>query len=214
MNRTRSVQLLGALALLVLYAVAAHYSNSHRNAGLLGASLALAPLAAAALALVRRSSHPLRWLAPLAVGLVAVFGWAFLQQHYPLVYLAQQCIAYGVVAMAFAVTLLPGRVPLCTRIAGVVQDPLPPAVVRYTRQVTLAWAAFLFVMTAALFIAYWVAPLPVWSMFSNMVAPALVLLMFAVEALVRRLVLEPQQRAGMVATVRAYLNERRDIRSL
>jgi len=58
---------------------------------------------------------------------------------------------YALLLSAFARTLLPGRMPLVSRLAAQSRGTLTPRLARYTRQVTLAWAilfALLLVATA------------------------------------------------------------------
>jgi uncharacterized membrane protein len=86
----------------------------------------------------------------------------------------------------FIRTLLPGQVPLVTAIGEQVHGELPPELERYTRRVTVLWAAVL----AAL--ALWAALLPwlgselLWSVFSNFVNYGLVAVLFVAEYIYRR----------------------------
>lgn len=204
MNRLRGAGMLTAVAVAVGYALAAHYSNSHLQAGTLGAVLVLLPLLAMAW-LWRHSWRPLWWLAAVAVVLIVV-GWPVLEHNFSLLLLLQQCAVYAALAASFGMTLRAGQTPLCTRIAAQVHQPLPAMVARYTRRVTLVWTVLFAALTLALVVGYLMLPLQVWSLCANFGAPLSMALMFLVEALVRRRALPPQMRAGLLATLRAFLD--------
>jgi uncharacterized membrane protein len=92
------------------------------------------------------------------------------------------------VLWVFARTLAPGREALVTAIARICRDrPLAPELERYTRHVTIAWCIFLAAMAAALAGLALAAPVETWSFFANIVAWPLLLAMFAIEYLYRRL---------------------------
>lgn len=206
MNRWRGAGLALAVIASVGYALAVHYSNSHREYGALGAVLALLPLLLVAW-LGRRSWRLLWWLAVAAGAALIVVGWPLLERNYPLLYLLQQLAVYTALAVSFGMTLRDGQVPLCTRIAAQLHSPLPAAVAEYTRGVTLAWTLLFAVLALLLVLTYLLLPLPFWSVCANFIAPLLMGAMFGIEALARRWALPRQQRAGMLAAIRAYLKD-------
>lgn len=193
---------LGAAA--IAYAVLAHISNSRPGTEALGAVLAIGPIWLACALLAWRSAT--RLLALAACALIPLLVWARwheLESHFALLYLVQQAGAYGVLAVTFGRTLGAGRIPLCARFAAVVHGPLSPEVAAYTRSVTVAWTVFFVVVSLALLVLFVAVPLPVWSAFANFCTPALVVLMFAAEYLVRRRALPHMQHQGILATLRA-----------
>ncbi len=85
----------------------------------------------------------------------------------------------------FARTLLPGQVPLVTRIADAIRGPLPEPVRRYTRQVTQFWVvAFALFALANLGLALF-APPALWSLFANVINYLLIGALFMAEWLFR-----------------------------
>jgi uncharacterized membrane protein len=189
----------GALA----YAVLAHLTNATPGHEALGAVLALAPIALAALAFAWRSRH--RALALAGCGLlagIAIIRFDDLKSHFAWLYLIQQAGAYVLLAIGFGRTLGQGRVPLCSRFAAMVHGVLPPDVERYTRRVTVAWTVFFIAIAVLLVILYAAAPLPVWSAFANFGCIVLIALMFAVEYLIRRRVLPGLHHRGFLASMR------------
>jgi uncharacterized membrane protein len=86
----------------------------------------------------------------------------------------------------FGRTLVPGREPLVTAIARFVRGRLDPEVERYTRHVTWAWCGFFAANAAASGALAALAPLEAWSLFTNVLATPLFVLMFVAEYAYRR----------------------------
>ncbi len=110
----------------------------------------------------------------------------------------------------FASTLKRGREPLVTRLARRMRGgDMPSVVVRYTRWVTIAWAAF-FALTAEtstlLFFAY---PRETWSLFVNVLIWPLVGIAFVVEYVVRTTLLRNVMHVPFTAAIHAF-RERAD----
>ncbi len=199
---------LAGAALLLLYGVLEHYSNAEPSLRALGATLAVTPLLLAAWFGAARAPRPL-----LTTALLAALGtalllryWGDIERNYPLMYLLQQQGAYLLLAAAFGRSLLPGQTALCTRWADRLHGPLPPAVQRYSRGVTAAWTLYFLGVSALNLLLFATAPLPLWSLFANFVAPALALLLFLAEFALRRLVLPARHRVSLAAMARAYLH--------
>lgn len=204
----RGLQLAAASALLAAYTGLSHYCNIHGIRGL-GAVLALAPPLVLGSSLLWRSAPP--WMAgPLTVAaaLLLYYWWPQLEKKFSMVYLLQECGMYGLLAFAFGHSLGPGETALCTRLADRLHGPLTPRELRYTRQVTAAWAIFFAALTLAILSLYLFAPLAVWSLFVNFIALPLVALMFVAEYAVRCQALPETDRRGILASVRIFLSSR------
>jgi uncharacterized membrane protein len=197
-----------ALMLLLLYGLLAHFSNANPSLRALGASLAAAPLVLAAWFAAGRAPHPLLTTAVLAalISALLLHFWQQIERNFPLMYLLQQLGAYLLLAVAFGRSLMPGQTALCTRWADLMHGPLPPAVQRYSRNVTIAWTAFFVGCGLIDLLLFMFAPLPVWSLFANFASPTLALLLFLGEYALRYLVLPPRHRVSIPAMVRAYLH--------
>jgi len=88
----------------------------------------------------------------------------------------------------FAATLRPGQIPLVTRMATLSRGgSLPAELVPYTRAVTWFWVAVLASQVLAALLLAWLAPLKLWSAYTNFGAYAVLGIAFAGEYLVRRL---------------------------
>jgi uncharacterized membrane protein len=93
----------------------------------------------------------------------------------------------ALVLSAFAPSLLPGRVPLITRIAASMDGPLSPERSRYTRSVTWVWVltlSLILLVTVSLILLWSPAA---WSIFANFISYALLALLFVGEYGYRRL---------------------------
>jgi uncharacterized membrane protein len=200
------LQMAAILALIVGYAVLSHYSASSPDKKGLGAALSIGPSRLIGVVLLWR------WTRPLTALLVAVALCAFLYGYWPAVErnyewadLAQQCGAYGLIALSFARSLFAGRIPLCTQLANKLHASLTPAEIAYTRHATLAWAAFYALMAVTIVILFFTASLRVWSLFVNFVAFVLILLMGISDHAIRRRVLPRRPDGGILAVIQRAL---------
>lgn len=200
-------------ALVLGYALLAHYTNLNPSAKPLGAVLAIAPPLALGVGLAWRSGYRLVSLAIAALVAALIFScWQILERNFPLVYLLEDVGFYGLLSVSFARSLVRGRVPLCTYWADLVHGPLPALVARYTRKTTAAWALFFALIGAASLALYLYSPLRVWSAFSYFLTFPLVVLMFIGEYAVRRRVLPPLHRTSLLDSVLVYLDSSRRTR--
>jgi uncharacterized membrane protein len=209
------LQVAAVFALIVAYEGLSHYCNAGADAlgagaRNLGTMLALAPLLTIGCALLWR----------LAGALVALFSgflvvvllhehWQILEANFTTVYMLQECAVYALLTLSFGGSLRAGGTAYCTRLADKIHGPLTPRELRYTRQVTAAWTVFFGVITVVTFALYFAVPLSVWSLFANLCTMPLAALMFGAEYAVRRRVLPPADRGGILATVRAFLTSPR-----
>ncbi len=130
---------------------------------------------------------------------MASSGWAL--RLAPLLPQLAMCIG---VAWLFGRTLLPGREPLITRVARTVHGELPPEIVRYTRNVTLAWAVFMAGMAITSVVLFALAPAAVWSVFANLLFLPLLGLMFLAEYTYRVLRYSWFPQVSIMHSVRAF----------
>lgn len=119
-------------------------------------------------------------------------------------YLAQHVGINVVLGLVFGRSLIGPRQPLCTMFAGRVHEHMTPLIVRYTRQITVAWTVFFFAMAALSVLLFAFAPREAWSLFANILTLPLVAAMFVAENEVRKRVLPPQDQFGILAAVRAF----------
>jgi len=167
-------RLLG-LCLFAAYPAVAHFGKPMTALALLAALVAYL-LAAAWI------HHPVRWLAPPAVG-CAVY-WLAPPAEW-LLFIPPIAINLAL-AWLFGRTLLRGRVPLISRFALMEQETLSPEVAGYTRLLTWLWTA-LFVAAAAISLVLAVSGHhDAWSLFTNLINYLLVGALFLGEFAYRR----------------------------
>jgi uncharacterized membrane protein len=201
----RRLQLAAVVLFFIAYSILSHYSNSNSQAQDLSAGLALAPMLTLGLVLLWRWSGALiAVLAAAAAAFLLHHYWPLFTENFSVVYLIEQCGFYAIMAFTFGRSLLNGRVPLCTQIADKIHGPLSALELRYTRNVTVAWVIFFLLNMAMTGVLFEFAPLRVWSLFVNFFSLPLILLMFVAEYAVRRRVLPPGPRSGLIATLRVY----------
>ncbi|MDO4794990.1 MAG: hypothetical protein Q4A28_03495 [Brachymonas sp.] len=163
--------------------------------------------------LARRMGRPrLQWLfqGGLLLGVVTLlfgfgqahFGGVLSPQRIRLFYFLQEAAMLWLLVAVFARSLLPGKTPLCSAVAVLSHPVMMPAVWRYTRGVTLAWAVWiagLWLVSAGLFVA---ASAQAWAFFSMGLLPVLIAAFFVAEVLLgRRLFLPKADRSSLWATL-------------
>lgn len=179
----------GIATLVAGYPLLAHYSSTTSAAvetPSLGVAVALAPTLAILFWLAWRTPRRLPMLALcLTSALLLWVFWHTLEKNFNWVYFIQHAGTNILLAMAFGLTLGKGRQPLCTRFAAIVHGGISPAVVRYTRQVTLAWTLFFVTVSGISALLFLCAPIQTWSIFANFLTLPLAVAMFIVEYRVR-----------------------------
>jgi uncharacterized membrane protein len=206
----RAVAALAAAAAACL--ALAYLSSTGRLPPTMSVAVALAPLLLGAVALSWRS----RWRWPVAL-LVLALATAVgrnlneLSRHVSLLWFLQHAGGHALLAVVFGRTLLPGAVPLATRIARAVLPSMPPEVVSYSRGVTVAWTIYFVAMTAVSTALYFGASTATWSTFATLVSGPLVAVMFVLEFALRKRLMPASHCASITETVlgfRALMQDR------
>jgi len=193
---------------LIAYVSLAHYASSlAAKDGSRYVAIALLPYLTLAAVLAWRSRHRYAWL--LAYAALAYLAWRHFDSigdRAAWVYFIQHVGGNTLLALVFGSSLAANRVPLCTRIAAFAHDPMAPKLVRYTRQVTLAWTVFFAASAGVSTLLFAYAPIVVWSVFANVLALPLVALMFGVEYIVRLWLLPDIKHVSIFHAMRGYLH--------
>lgn len=197
----RAAALAGAAACLAL----AYLSATGRLPPPLSVGLSLATPLVGAVVLSWRTRW--RWLVLLVTVALAV-GAAFhideLAQHVAALWFIQHAGVHALLAIVFGRTLLPGEVPLATRIARAALPSMPPEVVRYSRGVTVAWTMYFIAMTVLSVLLFFGASTAAWSAFATLVSGPLVAVMFVLEFALRRRLLPASHCASIAQTVAGF----------
>ncbi|WP_172600403.1 septation protein IspZ [Sulfurivermis fontis] len=188
------------MLLLITYPVTVHY-------GVLTAAYIPAVVVLAAIAGLQAGNRTdgFRILpALLAMTLVLSVALLLADNKYILLLWPPLLIYFGLAAL-FAVSLLPGRQPLVTRIATLLDGALDEAALRYTRRVTLVWALFLTVLGLISIVLACCGTREAWSLYTNLLGYLLILAFFAVEFLWRRRCLPQLPRRSFTAFMAALV---------
>jgi uncharacterized membrane protein len=192
-----------AIGALLLVQFAAHRAAvAGGGAGIAALAPLLLPGGIAVLVGFRRGAVPgLAVLAMLAGLSAAAMRAPAAAQLLPLIAQLALCLA---LAWLFGHTLAPGAVPLVTQMARAVHGALPAPIEAYTRRVTVAWTLFMLLLCAGSLLLFVYAPLPVWSVFANLLLLPLVGLMFLGEYAYRVLRYRWYAHATLAQSVTAF----------
>ncbi|MEJ2591025.1 MAG: hypothetical protein P8178_06450, partial [Candidatus Thiodiazotropha sp.] len=125
------------------------------------------------------------WL--LLIAMLASAAWVYNLHGDPAPLLRVPPVAInGILCLLFGTTLTAGRKPLITRFAELMHGhALDDNALRYTRGVTLMWTSLFALMTAECLLLALFAGAETWSLFTNFVNYAVVLLAFFIEYRIR-----------------------------
>jgi uncharacterized membrane protein len=204
-----------AIALTLLggaaYAIASHQLMTHAAGSPLALASVLGPIAIGALiGLWRRGKRALA----LALGAAGVTLVAVSSQGGSIepkwLYLAQHAGVHAALGFWFGSTLRPGAMPLITQIARRVHRPFQDAMLGYTRQVTVAWTFYFFIMSVLSFALFANASFSAWSLFANVVTPVVLGLFFVAEYLLRYRLHPEFERVRLMDAARAFSQRGQD----
>jgi len=194
---------LGALA--ISYVVLAHYTLITPGQEKLGALVAITPLLLAAASLAWNTAYRYPVLVLLFAMLIGSANWqAIIGLHFSWLYWIEHAGTQLLLCLMFARSLRQGHEPLCTYLARIVHGSLTPALSRYTRQVTIAWALFFAVMALASTLIFLAAPVQHWSIFANFFTAPLTCGMFIAEYAIRRTKNLGTEQVSILAAVKAF----------
>lgn len=120
------------------------------------------------------------------------------------IYVAEHVTIHLLLAFVFGGTLMAARESLITGLARRVHGSLTPAMVRYSRKVTVAWTVYFLAMAALSLALFAFAPFSSWAAFAGLVSPLAMLALFVGEYLLRYHLHPEFERATLAQAVRAY----------
>jgi len=175
--------------------------------GGLGEGLMAAPLLLVAVCVLGRSWRGRLTLAAFAlIGATGFMLWRAVGASPALFYPIPYLTVYAALLWLFGRTLRAGRQPLVTRLATHVHGELPAEMIRYTRQVTWAWCIFFAAMATTSTLLFLLEPLPVWSVFNNLLNLPLVVAMYLGEYAWRLWRFPNFSHASIATVFRAFRN--------
>lgn len=130
-----------------------------------------------------------RWWAWLLLPVAGLGIWLLLDSAYAMLPLYAVPVLLNVaVGWLFARTLRPNKTPLITQIAIIIRhdgDNMPPAITRYTHQITWSWVVVLWGLAAVNALLAMFASAEVWAWFANVINYCIIAAMFPLEWLYR-----------------------------
>jgi len=191
--------------LVALDMAMAHYLSRQPTVQDWAVVLALLPMSVALLGLIRRAAGTVLCCAALVgmIGLLVV-GLPLLKHHVSWVYFIQNVTVNLLLGLWFGLSLTQGNEPLCTTFAGQLHPVMHPLLRWYTTRLTQVWTAFFFLMMSMSIGLFFLAPVTVWSVFANLLALPIAMLVFVIEYAVRKRILPPEDLLGPTSAFRAY----------
>ncbi|HKB83963.1 MAG TPA: hypothetical protein VKD04_12275 [Burkholderiales bacterium] len=192
---------------VVAYQVLVYWMIVDQPNGGLGAGLMAAPLLVVVACVLGRSARGRVMLAVLAAaGTMGFLLWHTLGASPALLYPVPFLTVYLFLLWLFGRTLRADRRPLITLLATHVHGELPLEIARYTRRVTWAWSVFFAAMALTSVLLFLLEPLPIWSMFNNLLNLPLVVAMYLGEYAWRLRRFPDFPHASIATVFRAFRN--------
>ncbi|MFT3800241.1 MAG: hypothetical protein QM766_03395 [Burkholderiaceae bacterium] len=188
------------------YALVAHRLTIDADRSWLGYGVAIG----SAVLLVLAMAWASRWRWPVVVALLGLglAGWhardALRVVDPRWFYLLQHAGMQALLGVFFGRTLRAGREPLITTLALRVHHRLPPDLLAYTRQVTVAWTGFFAAMTLLSLGLWCFAPASWWSVMANFLTMPAVVAMFIAEYRIRLRRFPDFEHATLLDGVRVF----------
>jgi uncharacterized membrane protein len=142
----------------------------------------------------------------LLVAAPAILLFVFFDQlkHFEWLCLVPNILVNGSLFLFFSRTLFGPRTALITQLALRVHGTLPPPIRAYTRALTYVWSAFFLLSVAASLVLYFFVSFAAWSLFTNVYALPIMLALFVLEYLYRRLRYPWFEHVSIVAGIKAF----------
>jgi uncharacterized membrane protein len=200
--RARTI-VVGTLA--ASYVAASHWLMTEAADSPWNVLLVVAPmLALLVLFMGQRGRHGLGLALALALATLIGLAWKDAVLSPGALHLGQHLLIYAGLALAFALTLRRGQEPLVTTLARRVHGRLTPAMVAYSRKVTIVWSLCFLAITLLSIALFVGAPFDVWAAFANFGTLAAMALLFVGEYSLRYRLHPEFERASLGAVLRAY----------
>ena len=196
---------LGAVAIVVAYALVSHWLMVHAAASPWAVAVLFGPLLAvvAGEALRRRHLPSLLACAALVLVLAGVVERGGVGDVNRL-YVLQHAGIHLVMGWTFAVTLRPGSTALVSALSERIHGTISLAMQAYTRRLTGVWVGYFGLMVLSSLALYAWAPWSWWSLFANLVTPLALAALLIGEHLLRYRWHPEFERVSLMQAVRAY----------
>jgi uncharacterized membrane protein len=140
----------------------------------------------------------LRLVMRMLIGLVAALLCALLfrlhHENLKWLIVLQECGILLVMSGVFGITLVTEGDALITRFVRFAHHPPSPRVLRYSRQVTAAWALFFLLAAIVSLVLYFFQPMHIWALYNSVGIPVSAVTFFCMENLSQRIFLPREDR--------------------
>ncbi|MHB1530727.1 COG4648 family protein [Acidithiobacillus sp.] len=194
-----------SLLVFVAYQILTYLGTYSTNPGGLAVVSAFAPAIIILLFMSWNARYRIVGFSCIIAGCVALWHYRnILVPYLTWANMIQRSGIFALLTAVFGLTLLPGHIPMVSRIAELIHGSLSDRLLLYTRRVTMAWAIFFATMTGLPLIIFLFIPQQLWFLFTNIISAMLVALMFFAEYIVRCRAIPVGDRAGMIEGIHAY----------
>lgn len=170
--------------MLLMYPPLLHWSIHHDKLEYAAYLLSLLLILPCLMSIYRNRRLSLGGGAVILVGMVLLL---FSRRQGTNLMLLMPVVINGLLCGLFANSLRDGNTALITRIACIMHNgSIPLRVADYTRNVTIVWAMFFFLLALINLLLMLFASLEIWSLFANLLSYGLIACLFLVEYLFRR----------------------------
>ncbi len=199
--RTVGAGLIGAA-----YVAGSHWLMTQASASSWNAVVVIGPmLGLIAIYAGRRGQRVLAGVALVVLAALVLQAWRGGGVAPTTLYMLQHAGIHATLATIFALTLRPGHEPLVTALARRVHGgQLTPPMAAYSRNVTIAWAAYFTAMTALSVILHSLLPFDDWAVFANLLTPLAMVVLFLGEYFLRYRLHPEFERATLADAMNAY----------
>jgi uncharacterized membrane protein len=199
------IRLLAAGVAGVAYVLASHWLMTRAPASSWSALAIVGPMLALATFLAwQRGQRLLAALALLATAALAWHAWRGGGLAPGSIYVAQHVAIHVLLGFVFGLTLVGGRESLVTALARRVHGTMTPAMVVYSRRVTVVWTCYFVAMALLSLALYGLAPFATWAAFANLATPLAMIALFVGEYLLRYRLHPEFERATLSQALNAY----------
>ena len=199
------IRLLAAGVAGVAYVLASHWLMTRAPASPWGVLAIVGPMLALATFLAwQRGQRLLAALALLATAALAWHAWRGGGLAPGSIYVAQHVAIHVLLAFVFGLTLVGGRESLVTALARRVHGTMTPAMLVYSRRVTVVWTCYFVAMALLSLALYELAPFATWAAFANLATPLAMIALFVGEYLLRYRLHPEFERATLSQALNAY----------
>jgi len=194
-----------SLLVFIGYQALTYLGSPATSSGGLAVLAAFSPAIIILIFMSWKTHYQIIWFSGIVSACIVLWHYHSILTHYlTWAYMVQRSGIFILLTAVFGVTLLPGHVPMISRIAELIHGPLSEQLALYTRRVTMAWTIFFATMTGLPLVILLFVPHHLLFLLINIISAMLVVSMFFAEYMVRCRAIPAGERSGMMEGIHAY----------